>query len=265
MDFAKLFSMISSKAIYFTPAFIMRKNEPYEFRVPHSAMPERSSWIDANKSIFNDLKEAEFYFEKYVRFMEEDPLYGCGISCWHINERENNALWRSYVPNGGVAIKSSWERIYDALDVGDRFIFADNVHYIDHAIDSYYKHPSAQGWELIYHKAKFFEFENEFRFSFNFMGESFEKMNLDERDLSLYRTEEERRAAAEEYAQKQKDKLKNLPNVNVDLEKMIDEVVVSPGVGEWYFDLVSGLIANHVSSNIKVRRSSVDIWTPRNK
>jgi hypothetical protein len=45
----------------------------------------------------------------------------------------------------------------------ERIITGDRVEYIDYETDTFKHHPSAVGFELEFHKAKFFEYEAEFR------------------------------------------------------------------------------------------------------
>ena len=93
-----------------------------------------------------------------------------GISAWHQSDVESAALWRLYMPLGmGVAIKSTVQRVIDALSDDGRDIICeeikyksyDNVELGDNAIT------------LLTHKRPCFTHEQELRFL-----SSFDVMNL---------------------------------------------------------------------------------------
>lgn len=169
LDFPRLYSLVRNKALYFTPGYVLRDLEPYELRAPVRLVESnRSEWIRAYEQQFPGDTEGSRLFDSTLALSEDSLLYGLGFSCWHINEVENNGLWQVFVPNGGVAIKTSLGRLKNSLDCRKRYISADTVEYIDHRISGYQPHPSAIGFEQIYHKATFFEYEKEFRLAYRF-------------------------------------------------------------------------------------------------
>jgi len=82
-----------------------------------------------------------------------------GISCWHINEHESDAMWKIYAASGkGVAVESTVESLRASL--GDRKgVQIDDVRYDfeDPAIEKGRKH------YFLFQKRKCFEHEKELR------------------------------------------------------------------------------------------------------
>jgi hypothetical protein len=234
MDFAKLYSLIEQRAMYFTPARLLRDLEPYEFRLPlELASPEGE-----------DPREPGYLDSK-------------GISCWSMCRHENNALWKVYVPNGGVAIKTNLGKIKSALDYGRRSITGDLVEYIDHATEGFKPHPSAVGFELVYHKANFYRYEEEFRLSLS-LKHSLREFEPSKSFLSTPPSAM-KEAALERMRLARSEFLRAGPLVPVDLNALIQEVIISPGVGVWFADLVKNLIGK-ISTDIPIRASAVDTW-----
>lgn len=260
MDFPRLYSLVTSSALFFTPGVILRSQEPYEMRVPMAiARANREAWTASYQQHFPDDPEGAIQFQRFEQVGEDSLLYGLGISCWHINNRENNALWKVFVGNKeGVAIKTTIGALRRALDCRHRYISADRVEYIDYEQEGYRPHSSASGFEQIYHKARFFEYEQEFRLAYRL------KRNLQEFELSSHflasETTEQIEIMKSHFKAQREAFMKTGPFVPVNLNVLIQEVVVSPGAGMWFCDLVARLIANHLDSEVKIRPSVINQW-----
>lgn len=262
VDFPRLYSLVTKKALYFTPGYVLRDLEPYEFRVPVSlSASSKDAWIASYAKQFPDDTEGKKLFDSLEQGMEEHLLYMQGISCWHINENENNALWQVFVPGGGVAIKTTLGRLKTSLNCRRRSIFADIVEYIDHDSEGYKTHPSARGFEQIYHKAKFFEYERELRLALKY------DQNIKQFELSDAATKEilpEQLEAITEHLTIQREEfLRTGPFVPVDLPTLIAEIVVGPRLGSWFYELVCDLVQSNISADIPIRRSAIDKWGSR--
>lgn len=151
IDFNKLYSLVNKRALFFTPGYILRNLEPYELRIP---VPLALANRKAYSSAFPDAEERFHRFEQST----DHILYQQGISSWHINITENNALWRVFVPNtDGVAIKTTLGRLKRSVKCRRKKIVSDQVEYIDYLSEHYKLHPSAIGYEQTFHKVKFYE------------------------------------------------------------------------------------------------------------
>lgn len=126
MDFPRLYSLITKRSIFFTPACVLRESDPYEFRLPaQQLMLMRNFWKKIREDQFLNDARGRQRASEIDRMLEDGPMYDQGISCWHIKNNENNALWSIYVPNGGVAIKTTLGRLKSSLEYKGRHIYAD--------------------------------------------------------------------------------------------------------------------------------------------
>ena len=83
---------------------------------------------------------------------------GSYVSCWHMNEHENHAMWRSYTRGtDAVAVATTYQRIRDCLP---RHLFMGTVRYLDYRRDDL---PSMNTLETLMHKDAYFSLEQEFR------------------------------------------------------------------------------------------------------
>lgn len=85
------------------------------------------------------------------------------VSCWHMNDHENNVMWGSYTssPNS-VAIRTTYSTMQDALPP---YVFAGEVRYIDYDSSRFGTGPElANMFEWIMHKELCFAGEREVRF-----------------------------------------------------------------------------------------------------
>lgn len=260
IDFARLYSLVAQRALYFTPAYMLRDLEPYELRVPVSiSSSNRDAWISSYKQHFPDDPDGISVFERFQQSAEDSLLYGLGISCWHVNSDENSALWQIYVPNtSGVAIKTTLGRLKQGINCRRRYITADIVEYIDYFSEGYKAHPSAIGFEQIYHKAKFFEYEREFRLAYRY-DRNLKEFEMSEQALQVASPKQSQEMRDQLHLQRE-DFLRTGPYVPVEPTVLISEIVVSPHAGSWFFQLVAGLIRTNVSPDIPVRRSAVGAW-----
>jgi hypothetical protein len=84
-----------------------------------------------------------------------DSLY---VSCWHMNSRENRAMWECYTKcPESVAVRTTFEVLRATLP---SYVDMGKVRYIDYASD---RLPTMNMFEYIMHKDSFFAFESEVR------------------------------------------------------------------------------------------------------
>ncbi|OCL91071.1 DUF2971 domain-containing protein [Aliarcobacter thereius] len=183
MDLAKFIALLSNRALYFTSA--SKFNDTYEFYIPKVYTEESKNksienmkkkfentkkLIEKNKMInpngYYDViksmdKELELYiYNKNNCNIEKEVRKKFGVSCWHINEYENEALWKIYTNQGqGIAIETSVEKLEQSLQFHRKITF-DKVRYEDFNTSIFEKNHENY-W--LYIKRKAFEYENEFR------------------------------------------------------------------------------------------------------
>jgi len=116
MDFAKLVSLISKRALFFCR--VSKLKDPWEGAWPVKQFEKGdispgSAWS---------------YIIKAREMREE-----CAVSCWHINKGESDALWRIYSSGGqGIAIVSTFSNLTESLKNYVPSIFIGKVQYLDY-------------------------------------------------------------------------------------------------------------------------------------
>lgn len=133
------------------------------------------------------------------------------VNCWCLQNAESEAQWRIYSGAGdGAAMKTTYSKLVDALSTKD---FVGLVRYIDYENDEI---DSSNLLALAMHKRDVFEYEHEVRIVRWSMSTG------EEHDSSC--------------------NLGQIIDVDVDLEEMLDEIVISPYAPNWYYDVVARLV-----------------------
>lgn len=148
------------------------------------------------------------------------------LSCWHLNEYESAAMWSSYLKtNEGIAIRTTFKNLMASFgEFHDKErISAGIVDYADYDKDI-----------LMYHfyvpfltKLKSYQHENELRL--------------------LYHAR---------VAQGKEDEFKGGVFIDVDLNKLIEKIYISPNSPEWFKDLVRDFLKK-VNLNFEIISSSL--------
>jgi len=204
MDFSKFMDLLENKSIYFCSSEYFEDN--YEGKMPEGFY---KNWPE---DITNGHKEISTEFEK---------VYKTYISCWNEAKGESYALWKIYTnPNTGVAIKSTVGDLKKALN-NDR-IKIYKVRYIDSfsSIDEDYEPPFY-----------FRETEREPNISIN-------KRIKEVYKFKSYKYEDEIRAV---YVDISKSRGKTF---EIDINKLINEIYISPFAPDWFAKLVEKIKSN---------------------
>lgn len=218
MDFPKFLMLLQRKHLFFT-----RVGTLYDKYEGHAT-------------------QADYYYyqERYMPSMGKKDLESYGgvmdevdeardkyyVNCWREGESESVGMWSVYTKDGyGVALKSDVRSLQDSLgtvDIEDDSydLEINRVNYTDH-FD--FVAPFSPQVPKILRKGVEYEFENEVR--------------------AYIRTDIEPQSGI---------------HVEVNLAQLIDEVVIGPGVEEWYIDLVRKVLDKHNLHNKVVRRSVLD-------
>lgn len=223
MDLAKFISLISKKSLYFTNP--KRFNDPYEFYLPKSEMNIIQNIVNQNNKVLNDYllnnvlltHEQKSYFNEKInklqnslRTIEEQVKEKFGVNCWHINNYENEALWKIYTNNGhGISIETTIDKLKESLTF-HREIMYDEVRYQDFNDEIIAKGHKYYGGFI---KRKAFEYEKEFR----------AMVLLDEQDFGKGCF------------------------VNVDLDILVEKIHISPSMPKYFLDSIKYLCQGELS------------------
>ena len=144
LDFMKFLSMMHTRSLHFTA--LKDFDDPFEGVYPTIShlRTKLSLPTELPKDILDDLM-------KFVR-------HGVYVNCWSGHAKESVAMWRLYGSEGSVVVRSSFDRLSDALpnefDIG-------KMNYIDYDSD----HPAVTDLVRfpVFHKRIEYDFEQEVR------------------------------------------------------------------------------------------------------
>lgn len=148
-SFEQLCELLSSEALWFS--HVSGFNDPYE------AAFSRSSGSDFTLLELFTNDERQFTGGGMTKGGQHAISHA---NCWHMNNKESAALWNQYGGEGGaVAIRSSPERLKQALDTTGHHMMYGEVEYVDineGKIPNDPEHP-------VFFKRDDFEYEKEYR------------------------------------------------------------------------------------------------------
>jgi hypothetical protein len=170
------------------------------------------------------------------------------ISCWHVADRESDAMWKLYAGKGeGVAISTNAHRLLNALSATALHFRVDRVKYVDYA-----EHEEAllHQTDPYFFKRREFEHERELRIAFWTMA----FMNQRMKNIQWCPVPDQPEATSAQTDPR-------AVRVSLNLSQLVGEVIVAPKSAEWYLELVAALCSKHT---IPVRASTL-LSAPRGK
>jgi len=193
MDLAKFISLLSREELYF--ACPSEFGDPYEGLYPKSHMQAFSSLaqnhidqaiVTRDELIIRRPGIDALGLNKTIETMgarlieaHAEVRFKFGITCWHSNQTESEAMWKLYSTLGqGIAIESTSRRLEDSL-ADKSSLQIDRVRYVDFENDPIEKGHENYGLFL---KRKSFEHERELRATILLKEQGkgeFAKCNLD--------------------------------------------------------------------------------------
>ncbi|MFN8287113.1 MAG: hypothetical protein U0V74_10190 [Chitinophagales bacterium] len=246
ISFSKFVSLLHSRKLYFTRAdkFI----DTYESSIPQkdveAARNYYASFLDSeminvagisqfpktdirpNIQHFLNLSDAEINAisdEEIPRYLLKTANRYQYVSCWHTNNDESAGMWQIYMNNNeGVAIQTTPQLLAECLQPDANTIYLGPVNYIDYTNDSW---GPPQALNPIFHKRNSFAHEREVR------AVIINPKGIDPR----YNT--------------------GAP-VEIDLEKLIQQVFVSPQAESWFKDTVQS-VCNQYGLSVKAVQSGL--------
>jgi hypothetical protein len=227
MDIAKFISMLESQTLYFCRSDLLEDN--FEGSLPRSEEIGRKLFLDqagADQEAIERINRRQVdYWKAYKKHVF--------VNCWHIGKHESYAMWKIYLRGSdGVAIKTTVSGLLDNITDNEN-VYAGKVIYIDYDEDAL---PGSSEYSIQVHsyKRKSFEYENEFRLLAG--KETVRHILINDLDG---------------------DKREGI-NVSMDIDKMIDEVYLFPGSGQWYKEIVEVIMKKFNLDNKQVRHSKLD-------
>jgi hypothetical protein len=202
MSLEKLLGILILKSLFFPSAHTLReKFDKFEGALTDDELATAEPNIIA-------------HHEKTHQKPTEKRLF---FNCWHINDSESDAMWKIYVGNNGVAIKSTVDRLKQCFDVTrfpislGRILYGKTDDHTEHAVRRFMRKKLA------------FRHEEEIRL-----------VMYDETSTHVGQP--------------------GIP-IPVDVEKLIEKIVVSPKSEPWFLCLVQSLTSTLGYKDLKVKPS----------
>ena len=230
MSFEKFVSLLDTKSLFFTRAD--KFDDPFEGFMPPSVKEDYVHTI-------GDINTLEKFRENWRKYIM--------CSCWHHAEEESMAMWDKYhLHNSGIAIKTTFGDFKNCLVEGYE-VFLGKIEYINH-----YEYPVPQNLDemnMIYswyfYKRRTFEYEREFRAilaDFSFLRDYFDS----EGNLN-----------PETIVNREFPEICDIGiSFNVDVNRLIGEVITSPYVADWVTETVRS-VAHKYEFDFKVNSSTL--------
>lgn len=244
IGYSKFNWIIQTRQLHFHQAADFR--DPYEGGIPEAVEQKHKESGGTNFS-YEEYKEVAEYTRE-ITF----------LNCWHINDSESAAMWDLYGPsNRSIAIESTVGRVEEALQKANDYpIGAGHVRYADY--DSAWENLDEASKsalrdvvfgdginykDLFHLKRDSFRHEQEFRIyvylSHYYLGDDIsETSNLREYELPLEPTE------SDQYTIYTTVPDGNGFNVDVDVDRLIDKIHISPDAPEWVVDSIKSTLGN---------------------
>ncbi|MCC1485550.1 hypothetical protein [Winogradskyella immobilis] len=217
MDLTKFVSLLQRKSLFFCR--LDKLEDHFEGTTAKSNWQRRYDFFATShlrstkfKKLNNEeiLKEVNEYFEAEKRMKSLKT-----ICCWNISDSESAALWKIYSDfNQGIMITSKVTSLIEAFKSTEEKIDLSEVEYINHSLDEM---PDGNKMYPVIHKHKAYSYEEELRLihTVNYSGGLVYDWTKEEIEQGKY--------------------------LNVELDKLIDNIILSPHSPDWYIKLVENL------------------------
>ena len=214
LNFPKFMDLLNSQALYFCR--FDKYDDPFEGSLPKQSIFERNRQLNNLKNIGRKPQEEIFWTDLNIKFKKR-----FAANCWHMNQYESVAMWKVYTrSNEGVAIQSTYKRLFDCLNKTPNKVFLSTIKYIDFESDTI-----DWGNRLVpfLYKMKSYFFEQELRAIIT----DTEKYDLSDGGCK----------------------------VKVDLNILIEKIYIAPASPKWFKELINSIIE---SSNLNIKKSELD-------
>ena len=227
MDFAKYVAMLKDRALYF--ARLNELGDPFEGSLTKAEYDQLKHVAREGEAGGRLPKEWRGKYFDVLLATTRRARKTCYVNCWHINSTESEAMWRLYSSSGyAIAIASTYRLLAEALPTTHQPTehsgpFLGIVQYIDH-------HQDQLEWNNVFHavlhKRLSFKHEHECRAVIN-------------------RTGPKGRRTGEPLPEHVVDAYPPGIRVPVLLEKLVQQVIISPTAPIWFGPCVADLTVRY--------------------
>jgi hypothetical protein len=176
------------------------------------------------------LKLKDYEQNKHMFTLDEETKKFYFLNCWHINELQSDAMWKIYLEGeNGIAIKSNVGKLIDSFQKSDDDIFIGKVYYRDFENVTFNDLMMEQQNSLFNGRGSSLN-------SFNYKRKSFEHEN----ELRVFYVDMPIPHVIKGGIPREP---LNFKRIDVDLNILVDEIVISPFADSWFKPLVENLIS----------------------
>lgn len=124
MDFAKFVSILEDEALFFPQ--IAKLNDPFEGSISNLSV----------RALRNLPEEASQGVESFLEHLSHTRVQ-VRASCWHMNARESEAMWRLYAQTSqGIAVRTTVGHLKAALKEAPESVHIGLVQYRDYDVET---------------------------------------------------------------------------------------------------------------------------------
>lgn len=243
LDFSKFIDLILNQKLHLTRTDYFE--DKFEGELP------LEEYLESMHNLFNeygfiDNSLTRDDYHKFIAIRDKIQFF---ISCWHINEKENYAMWKVYLSsNEGIAIKTTINSLVNSIKNPSGLIY-DKVNYMDYNKESIneiirqYKQNDIRifGIPCLF-KRKFFEYESEFRI-IKLLEANFDSNNIKENLNKLIET------------------APKFEKFTLDFDKLDFSIYISPFAGVWFESIVKELLSKlNIEKEIIVSNINEKLW-----
>jgi hypothetical protein len=215
LDFTKFIDLLTTKKLFFSR--FDKFEDEFEGSLPSNSALAR---LDQMETVGID-KDSPLYTEDFWTLQGQEFKKRFAACCWHMNNHESAAMWKVYLKsNEGVAIQSTYQKLYDCLNKSKNSVYLSIVQYKDFETEII-----DWGNRMVpfVHKRNSYSFEQELRAIIR----SWDGYDLEGGGFKI----------------------------DIDINSLIENVYVAPSSPVWFSDLVKRLVAD---LNLNVLNSKLD-------
>jgi hypothetical protein len=231
MDFIKFIYLLENKQLYFSSLETLSKIDPFEGSLGRKNFSSNyQEYLSIHgprisEEQFNNYTKHYFQSRGEQAKQQRSSIY---VNCWHMNDFESNAMWSTYGKmDYGIAITTTYDRMLQSFEDTKEQLYVGKVTYLDY-------NQSIISLENVFYpvvrKGLSFEHEKELRICY-----VADHTNFWDLEILLKRPGK---------------------SINVNLEKLILELYVSPHAQDWYVELVEKIAHKYGLGNL-VRKSNM--------
>lgn len=228
LDLPKLIDLLQTRSLYFARVNSLQDEDPFEGSFAKGNLDLLRKQLLEPKEVIKGKSLTEEHVHNLVKIITGTAKDFAYINCWHASDTESVALWKQYgTEKGAIVIRSTYEKLVRAFPDNDqeKTVHMGMIQYLNYANPEEYM-----------------------KFNSNLMTPLFHKR-------IEYQHEREVRALVFLSPDRANDQ--NGFKINIDVDKVIEEIRMGPRTPKWITEIVAKLIEKY-DLHLKVLPSQLD-------